>query len=122
VSETIEIPIGGGVTIKVVVGGGSTTSRLSSEQARAIQRFADENGVRVALVGSRASGAAAAVSDFDYVIEPLNRSIRQRAMRDLPRGPRVEREFGQTGGIDIITGQPLRSDEPHVLFEPHPKG
>jgi hypothetical protein len=122
VSETIEIPIGGGITTKVPVGGGGTTSRLSSEQARTIQRFAGENGARVAVIGSRASGVAGAISDFDYIIEPLKRDIRQQAMRDLPRGPRVEWEFGQTSGMDIIKGQPLRSDQPHVIFEPRPKG
>jgi hypothetical protein len=77
-SETIEIPIGDGVTTKVTVGGGGTISRISSEQARVIQRFADENGVRVAVVGSRASGEASAISDFDYIIEPLNRNIDSR--------------------------------------------
>ena len=122
-SRVVEVAIGDGVTTKVTVGGGGTVSRLSPEQARAIQRFANEHGVQVHLVGSRASGNITSISDFDYIIvradgSPINSQLRQKAMRDLPRGPKVERELGQRNGIDIIKGVPLDPERPYITFGP----
>jgi len=120
--RVVELSTGGNTTTQVVVGGGATTSQISAQRAAAIQAFADRTGSRVTVVGSRASGQISSVSDFDYIIEPINSRIRSQAMRDLPRGPRVEREFGQTSGIDIIRDVPLDPSRPHIIFEPRPSG
>lgn len=122
-SQVVEVGIGDGVTAKVAGGGGGTVSRLSPEHARAIQRFANERGVQVYVVGSRASGNITSISDFDYIVvkadgSPINSQLRQKAMRDLPRGPRVERELGRRNGIDIIKGVPLDPERPHITFGP----
>ena len=113
--------MGGNRSSQVIVGGGTTTSQISAARAASIQAFADKTGSRVIVVGSRASGKIGPTSDFDYIIEPINSKIRSQAMRGLPRGPRVEREFGQTSGIDIIRGVELDPSRPHIIFDPTEK-
>ncbi|MCI0702167.1 MAG: hypothetical protein L0241_13875, partial [Planctomycetia bacterium] len=103
------------------LGGGAVMKGVSPEDIAKIQAFADKTGSPVALVGSRVNGKAGAASDFDYIIGGLDGKIRSQAMKDLPRGPKVEREFGQTSGIDIILDTPLDTTRPHIIFVPKAK-
>ncbi len=59
---------------KVIVGGGATTTRISSTNAHAIQAFSTKYNVRVTVVGSRVNPDKALTpnsSDWDYLISPL---------------------------------------------------
>ncbi|MBY0459172.1 MAG: HINT domain-containing protein, partial [Gemmataceae bacterium] len=100
------------------LGGGAELKGLSPEHMAEIQAFADKTGTPVALVGSRVNGKVGPASDFDYIIGTINSKIRSQAMKDLPRGPKVERQFGQTSGMDIILDTPLDPTRPHIVFVP----
>ena len=94
---------------------------LSDADRERIQRFADEHGLVVHMVGSRARGTHRPDSDYDYVLGPDggNRRQRIRARSQLPRGPaggEVSASGGDTG-IDVIN-EPLRPTEVTIPFHP----
>ena len=99
----------------IVVGGGAQLSQLNPQQVAQIWQFAEAHNVRVTLVGSRATGTASAISDFDYLIQGGNSRIRSVARSQLPRGPRSL----ENGGIDIWNEAnfPLDTSRAHIIFD-----
>lgn len=95
-----------------VAGGGADVRNLTAAQVAQIQSVANRYQVTLILVGSRAAGTHTRASDFDYLIV-ANSRIRQSAMHQLPRGPRI----GSGPGIEIFA-KPLLPAEPHILFTP----
>lgn len=73
---------------------------VRTSELQRIQTFANEYGVEIWLVGSRARNAARPESDFDYVVVGGNRRSRERAATgnlSLPRGVPVS----GSSGIDV---------------------
>jgi hypothetical protein len=94
---------------------------LSAADRQRIQRFADEQGVEVNVVGSRANGTAGPDSDYDYIIGEAGGTSAQRnaARRELPRGTaggEVHPSRGETG-IDVFRDT-LDRERPHITFRP----
>ena len=84
-----------------------------------IQNAANELGLPIHVVGSRASGTARSLSDWDYVIEGAKSRQRGDARYLLPKGV-AGGEISASGretGIDIFT-EPLNPDFPHISFFP----
>jgi len=115
---------------RVIVGGGATTSRISSSLAQFIQEFATRYNVRVTVVGSRVNPNKALTpgcSDWDYLISPLQNSKPVKSMRDinksggkyLPRGVSQTDDYGNVrAGCDIETNVPVDPTLPHIIFTP----
>lgn len=97
-----------------LAGGGADVRNITKFVSSRIQAVADRYQIPIWLVGSRASGTATLLSDFDYVISASHR-VRNSAKYYLPHGPRV----GQGTGIDIFPG-PVDIDRPHIIFSAGP--
>jgi hypothetical protein len=113
----------------VRLGGGATTERLSSAQARAIQDFANKYNVEVTVIGSRvnASKTLSGSSDWDYLINKLPGAEPAKKLRDikksggkyLPRGASRADDYGNTrSGVDIECNVPVDASLPHIIFTP----
>jgi hypothetical protein len=85
----------------VAAGNGLTTAEkagISAADARRIQNAANRTGQEITVVGSRASGAAKATSDWDYILSG-NSAQRHSASSSLPRGSAGGEVYNP--GIDI---------------------
>ena len=92
---------------------------ISASEAKRIQNAANRINKPINVVGSRARGDASPISDWDYVVEGMNRDMRKDIQNSLPRG---------TGGGDILSGgiesginlfsDTLNREKAHVIFTP----
>lgn len=96
-------------------GNGGHIDNISPEDARRIQNAANARGVTIHVVGSRATGSAGPLSDWDYVIEGINSRMRSRIQSSLPQGA-VELGYGRR--IDIFRRN-LVEGMPYVSFHPN---
>ncbi len=105
---------------KITAGGGADIDNLSEAERNAIQLFVSETDSSVTLVGSRAAkqGGNSIDSDFDFIIEPINRKIRKKAKSKLPKG-QGGGEIGTRGptGQDFLDG-PVDTNKPFIKFDP----
>ncbi len=105
-----------------IAGGGAQLENLSAVEQARIQAFTNRYGTDVTVVGSRASGTAGPMSDFDYLIGGNSR-LRANARVQLPRGA-AGGEIGPRGetGIDIFNAnrEALDPTRPHIIFRPQP--
>lgn len=96
--------------------------RLTPDEVKLIQTFADRKGVEVVVVGSRAAGTAGPRSDFDYLIGGNSRT-RYDARRVLPRGIAggEANASGMETGIDVFNANKVQLDrsKPHIIFQPN---
>jgi len=99
---------------------------ISASDARRIQNAADRTGQEINVVGSRASGTASEVSDWDYVMSG-NSAQRHSAAGSIPIGTSGGsiNSLGIETGIDIYTNNPnspsyvpLDPTLPYVPFRP----
>lgn len=92
---------------------------LTELEASRIQRFADKHEVTIHVVGSKVSGKAHPLSDYDYVISGSKR-VRKLAEKQLPRGVAGG---ANNKGIDIFdeATKPLDVSAPHRTFSPRKK-
>ncbi|XXX73575.1 RHS repeat-associated core domain-containing protein [Sorangium sp. So ce134] len=108
--------------------GGGTSGRLQAETvlgraaAQRIQNAADRTGQRITVIGSRASGKAGDLSDWDYILSG-NSAKRHSAASSIPRGL----SGGENGtGVDIWQDfnprapnyNPLDPTRPFIVFTP----
>jgi hypothetical protein len=97
--------------------GGASVAYLTAIDAVRIQQAADEAGVRLTLVGSRAAGRAGPCSDFDYILEKDDPTVRLALRLVLPEGPRLPTEPRKQ---DFLVG-PVDPARPHIVFWPRPR-
>jgi len=99
---------------------------ISRSDAIRIQNAANRTGQEIYVVGSRAKGTAAPISDWDYVMSGKS-AQRHSASGSVPRGTSggAINSTGRETGIDIFTNnprspqfQPLDPTRPHVPFLP----
>jgi hypothetical protein len=100
------------------VGAGASIENIAVSEATRIQNAADKIGMPISLVGSRASGTAHPLSDWDYVITGANSRKKSSVKNSLPLG---DITLGPQGRLDIFTG-PLNEDLPYITFYPRGKG
>ncbi|QDV51345.1 polymorphic toxin-type HINT domain-containing protein [Gimesia fumaroli] len=115
----------------VKIGGNVTLNKINVEDARKIQKFADEYQVEVTIVGSRVNAGKElkpGKSDWDYVINKIDGIEPTRKLRDLkkkagfllPKGrPRPDQYGNIRRGSDIEFFEPIDSDLPYVKFRPN---
>jgi hypothetical protein len=126
---TTRLSVGKDAFTEVIVGGDGTASRISPEQARAIQDFASRYKVEVTVVGSRVNPGKAikpGESDWDYLINKSEGIQPSKSLRDVAKSasnylpkqrPRTD-EFGNTrSGLDIWR-EPVDVSRPYVTFKP----
>lgn len=88
---------------------------LKTGEITRIKNAATRIGKPIHLVGSRASGTAKASSDWDYVIEGLNRQNWNKIKNSLPGAKSI---FDNTPrNIDLFRG-PLDPIKTHITFYP----
>jgi RHS repeat-associated protein len=88
---------------------------ISPGDAARIQNAADRTNQEITVVGSRASGTATPISDWDYIIDGRGSRQRNRVRSSLPRGIQGG---GNESGIDVLRDTSLDPDRPHVIFRP----
>ncbi|MEM9552698.1 MAG: RHS repeat-associated core domain-containing protein [Acidobacteriota bacterium] len=98
-----------------LAGGGGSLLHLGAGQANRIQNAATRLRQPITLVGSRASGTAQALSDFDFVVVGASSRVRHSAASSLPAGPRLG--IGQPRNQDIFSGR-VDFSQPHIVFLP----
>jgi RHS repeat-associated protein len=91
---------------------------ITPSEAKRIQNAADRLGKPINVVGSRASGKAKPTSDWDYVIQNMNRKQYNKVKNSLPGAP--NRLDGAGRNIDIFDEQ-LVPDKSYVPFRPKTK-
>jgi len=97
----------------------SKKAGISGGDSAKIQNAANASNLEINVVGSRASGRANAMSDWDYVIENGASKQIKNAKRYLPRGA-AGGEINASGretGIDIFRGS-VKADKPSIKFKP----
>ncbi|MDR6117582.1 RHS repeat-associated protein [Aeromicrobium sp. SORGH_AS981] len=95
-------------------GGGASLENISVGESKRIQNAADRIGLPISVVGSRASGTANAISDWDYVITGVRSRTKHSVSSSLPRGPE---ELGFGRRLDIFDAE-LDETLPHITFNP----
>ncbi|WP_438006702.1 RHS repeat-associated core domain-containing protein [Sorangium sp. So ce321] len=103
-------------------GGVQAETVLGRAAVQRLQNAADRTGQRIVVIGSRASGKAGTMSDWDYILSG-NSAKRHSAARSIPRGL----AGGENGtGIDIWQDfnprapnyNPLDPTRPFIVFNP----
>ncbi|SDE04801.1 RHS repeat-associated core domain-containing protein [Paracidovorax valerianellae] len=89
-----------------IAGGGASISNLTPQEILRIQNAANRTGVGISVVGSRASGNAGALSDWDYVVPAsTTRRTVHSLSGSLPEGPRgigePRNQDFHRGGVDV---------------------
>ncbi|WP_437306262.1 hypothetical protein [Sorangium sp. So ce388] len=103
-------------------GGVQAETVLGRAAVQRLQNAADRTGQRIIVIGSRASGKAGSMSDWDCIISG-NSAKRHSAASSIPRGL----DGGENGtGVDIWqdfnprapNNNPLDPTRPFVVFNP----
>lgn len=100
---------------------------LNRFDAQRIQNAANRTNQEIAVVGSRASGAATPISDWDYIMSGKS-SQRHSARGSLPKGTQggEQNSMGRETGIDVWqTYNPnapgysvVNNNIPYIIFRP----
>ena len=88
---------------------------LNASDALRIENAATRIGKPINVVGSRASGTAGALSDWDYVIEGINSRSWSKIKNSLPGSKSIIENTPKN--IDIIK-TPLDKTKPHITIYP----
>ena len=88
---------------------------LDASDVSRIENAATRIGRPINVVGSRASGTAGAYSDWDYIIEGVNRKTWNKIKNSLPGAKSVL--DNTPGNIDRIKA-PLDPTKPHITIYP----
>ena len=88
---------------------------LDASDVSRIENAATRIGRPINVVGSRASGTAGAYSDWDYIIEGVNRKTWNKIKNSLPGAKSVL--DNTPGNIDRIKA-PLNPTKPHITIYP----
>lgn len=98
-----------------LVGGGANISNLTPQEILRIQNAANRVGVPLSVVGSRASGSAGPLSDWDYVV-PVGTPRRtiHSLSGSLPEG---YRGLGESRNQDFHRS-PVDRNLPYITFVP----
>ncbi len=135
---SVVIPVEGGIagaikpkaTLKTsgpIAGGGAKLDNLSSAATQRIQNAANRTQQEITVIGSRASGKASSISDWDYIMSGKS-SQRHSARSSVPRGTQGGEinSMGNETGIDVWQNynpnapnySTLNPNEPHIIFRP----
>lgn len=113
-----EVPGSDGVPVRegnVEYGSGGKISALSGNERTRIQNVADRLNMPVSVVGSRATGEAGPLSDWDYVITGINGRNSSRVRTSLPAGDVTLGPIRNR--IDIFKGR-IVEGRPFITFYP----
>jgi hypothetical protein len=99
----------------VEYGSGGNISALSGNERTRIQNVANRLGMPVSVVGSRASGDAGPLSDWDYVITGITGRNSSRVRTSLPSGDVTLGPIRNR--IDIFRGE-IVDGRPFITFYP----
>jgi hypothetical protein len=97
-----------------VAGGGARVDCLSPEDVTRIQNAADRTRIRITVVGSRATGTAGPMSDYDYVLSGSSAQARHGLRGSLPAGPSG---LGEPRNQDFHP-EPVDETRPYITFTP----
>jgi hypothetical protein len=96
----------------IVVGGGAKLENLTAGEIARIQNAANRTGTEITVVGSRSTGTANVLSDWDYIVPAGTRSKTINSLKSsLPEG--IKGGYGQ----DLFRGQ-LEANKPYITFKP----
>lgn len=99
----------------VLAGGGARVTNLAFSDALRIQNAVNRTGVPITVVGSRASGKAGPLSDWDYVLPAgTPNRVRHSMSSSLPEGPRG---IGEPRLQDFFMS-PVDTSLPYITFYP----
>jgi len=95
---------------------------ILDNQTRRIQNAANKTGQRITVVGSRAAGTSNSLSDWDYILSGQSRQ-RGKVKKSVPKGvyggeDNRGRDIWQDYNPQAPGYTVLRSDDPHVIFDP----
>jgi len=99
-------------------GGGAKIENLSTAQRARIQEIADRYGLEISVVGSRASGKANRLSDWDYIIKGGNSKSRSSALYKLPKNSSAIKDGNFRPGSEILRNVDVDPNRPYISFRP----